>query len=78
VHPLALAPVVGRVGLARIGGDLGLGERSGQALALLVEREPRIRLRGPEVAVDPAGEVALTVTAVLPVAVRAARASAVP
>ena len=67
---VTFAPVVRRVGLPRVGGDLGLGERAGQALALLVHPELEVAARRAEVTVDAHEGVALAVAAVAPIAIR--------
>src|SRR5438094_6855170 len=70
MRSFALAPVVGRIGLPRILVDLRFRERAGQPLALLIDREPRIRAPVAKVGVEASRDIALSVAAVAPVALR--------
>ena len=65
----ALAPVVGSDALPGIGGDLRLGQPTGEPRALFVRRELGIQPGGSQRGIEPPGDVFLPVAAVRPVAV---------
>src|SRR5881628_726174 len=64
----ALAPVVRRDALARIGGDLRFREPPGQASALLVRRQLGVQPSGAERRVQAPGDILLPIAAVGPIA----------